>query len=918
MKGKESSLRFFASSRLCGERALRLHHKDAKTRRGFWSKEFSMGTRIAACGFGLFFVLGCCSATRPGGAQSNSRGAEALRSGDYDKARAHFEDALKSRAEDEANQAGLLQVLRETGQYREALKRGIEFLKARESSAKLQLEMGRSFKAAGDLGGAEQHLRRATQLGGPARLDSVRELGFLLEETGRRSEAEGLWQRTVEEYRKGAVGGSQDLGNVAVAAWQLGWAQDAKDIFLDATSGKNVSVEALAGFGYLFLEKYNATDALGVFRDCLKINPRYADALLGIALAKKYENNNEVEANARKALEVNPNLVPAINLMAELRIQEENYEEAIREVRRALAVNPSDLEALSLEAVYHQFRGDQAAFTQAERRVLEIHPSFGRLYFTIAENLANRRKYAEAIEFNRKALNLDPKLWAAWASLGMNLMRVGELSEGRRAVQKAFEGDPYNVWAFNTLDLLDQMDKFVEVRSEHFLLRLAKEDEPVLSVYAPKLAEEVFAKLSQKYGFKPAGPLQVEIFPDHGGFAVRTLGLPGLGALGVCFGKVIALDSPRARKPGSFNWGSTLWHEFAHVITLQMTRHNIPRWFSEGISVYEERRARPGWGDDLNAPFVKAYKEGKVLKVSELNSGMMRPKFPEQVALSYYQASLVCELIEEKFGFAKIRESLLLFAEGLPTVEVFRRSLGWDAATLDAEYARYVDARLREVAPHLDFQRHAEGDESSRTKEALKGVLERNPDDFFANLQLGGILKKEKANGAAEVYLKKAQALFPEYVEPGNPYQVLADIYLEEKRPDEALTQLLGWSRYDENALAPLMRAAEIYRERKDWENEARMLQLSVYIHPYDPAAHTMLGEASMESRDWATAVAAYKVLVGLNPADLAGAHFNLARAWSESGRKQEAKKETLRALEIAPTFEKAQQLLLKLTGSEP
>ncbi len=218
----------------------------------------------------------------------------------------------------------------------------------------------------------------------------------------------------------------------------------------------------------------------------------------------------------------------------------------------------------------------------------------------------------------------------------------------------------------------------------------------------------------------------------------------------------------------------------------------------------------------------------------------------------------------------------------------------------------------------LYIQRHAEGDESSRTKEALKGVLERNPDDFFANLQLGGILKKEKANGAAEVYLKKAQALFPEYVEPGNPYQVLADIYLEEKRPDEALTQLLGWSRYDENALALLMRAAEIYRERKDWANEARMLQLSVYIHPYDPAAHTMLGEAAMESRDWATAVTAYKVLVGLNPADLAGAHFNLARAWSESGRKQEAKKETLRALEIAPTFEKAQQLLLKLTGSEP
>src|SRR5207249_6250298 len=86
--------------------------------------------------------------------------------------------------------------------------------------------------------------------------------------------------------------------------------------------------------------------------------------------------------------------------------------------------------------------------------------------------------------------------------------------------------------------------------------------------YAPRLAEEAYAALTKKYGFTPKEqPLQVEVFPDHAGFAVRTLGLPGIGALGVCFGNVIALDSPRARKPGQFNWGSTLWHEFAHVIT---------------------------------------------------------------------------------------------------------------------------------------------------------------------------------------------------------------------------------------------------------------------------------------------------------------------------------------------------------------
>jgi hypothetical protein len=298
-----------------------------------------------------------------------------------------------------------------------------------------------------------------------------------------------------------------------------------------------------------------------------------------------------------------------------------------------------------------------------EKKIQGINPAYGQLYYTVADSLVSRRKYQEAIEFDRKAVALSPDLYPAYASMGMNLMRMGDLKEGRAMVQRAFDGDPFNVWAFNTLDLLDQMDKFSTVRSEHFVFRMAKEDEPVLPPYATKLAEEAYSRLTQRYGFVPQGPIQVEIFPDHGGFAVRTLGLPGLDALGVCFGKVLALDSPRARKAGDFNWGTTLWHEFTHVITLQMTQYNIPRWFSEGLSVYEEERARPGWGDDLTAAFVKAYKEGKLLKVSELNAGMMRPDSPGQITLSYYQAALFCAMVEEKFGFEKIRQSLALYAD---------------------------------------------------------------------------------------------------------------------------------------------------------------------------------------------------------------------------------------------------------------
>jgi len=636
-----------------------------------------------------------------------------------------------------------------------------------------------------------------------------------------------------------------------------------------------------------------------------------------MARARLFDSSPEVETQARAAISVNPNYVPAINLLAELRMQEEDYAAAEREVRRALAIDPANLESLSLLAACQQSTGDLAGYAATELKALGINPSCGLFYHTLAENLVMRRKYRETVERERRAVQLDPELWAAHAGLGMNLLRLGEMEEGREATERAFRGDPFNVWAYNTLDLLDQMDEFVRARSAHFVFVMSKEDGPVLAPFATRLAEEAYAGLAARYGFNPAGPIRVELFPDHGGFSVRTLGLPSLGALGVCFGTVIAQDSPRARKAGSFNWGSTLWHEYAHVITLQMTNHNIPRWYSEGISVHEEHRARPGWGDGLTAQFIRAYKEGRILKVSELNRGMMRPQFPEQVAFSYYQAGLFCELIEKRFGPDRIRQTLLLFGQGKSADEVFRQCLGWDSRTLESEYAGYLDARLRDLARNLDFT-HADTSGQKGTRETLAAILASSPDDFFANLHLGSLEKEQGSFAAAELYLKRAQEIFPEYTEDGGTYRLLFEIYQEAKRQDDALAQLSGWSSHDGEAVFPLTRAAEIYRARKDWKAAAGVLETASYINPYDAPARKTLGECAAAAGDWSAAAAAYQVLLALNPPDPVAAHCGLAQAWMALGRKPEARKEVLRALEIAPTFQPAQQLLLELNRVAP
>ena len=110
---------------------------------------------------------------------SHSSGKAALRSGDYDKAIQYFETALNGKSNLEESQAGLLCTLRETGAYKDALKRAQQFLSTRGSSAAVELEFGRLLMLTGEYLNAEKHLRQSIALA-PAksilRMDAIAEL----------------------------------------------------------------------------------------------------------------------------------------------------------------------------------------------------------------------------------------------------------------------------------------------------------------------------------------------------------------------------------------------------------------------------------------------------------------------------------------------------------------------------------------------------------------------------------------------------------------------------------------------------------------------------------------------------------------------------------------------------------------------
>ena len=537
--------------------------------------------------------------------------------------------AARSNANDAVAQRALLRVYIETGRYSEAEAAAKKFLQKNPESGGVRHELAETLAIAGKHTEAIAEFERAaadSKESAGDKLESDLRRAELLALIGQEDRAKAIYESFVKYYTDNDPESARELTLIARALVHLERFHDANDMYRSAIEADSNYLDAQLSAAELFTEKYAYADAATFLDDALKINPNSARVYLALARNKRFEGSDEMSGALARALSVNPNLVEALSLKAAIALEAGRLDEASTEIEKALKINSRSLDAHSLKAamLYLQDRD----FEPEVAATLAIGPKYGDVFNTLAHYASITRRTEQAAQFARRATEIAPGLWDAHLNLGMALLRMGQMETGRAAVEKAFKGDPFNVWAKNTLDLLDSMRDFKETKRGAFIIKASAKESDVLAPYAANLLEEAAAKLTSKYRFTPKGPIIVEIFQNHEDFAVRTLGMPGLGALGVCFGSVIAQDSPSARETGEFNWGSTLWHEYTHVITLQMTDYRVPRWFSEGLSVYEERRARPGWGDDWNPMFVRAFMDKRWFKMADLDAGFQRPKSP--------------------------------------------------------------------------------------------------------------------------------------------------------------------------------------------------------------------------------------------------------------------------------------------------
>ena len=682
-----------------------------------------------------------------------------------------------------------------------------------------------------------------------------------------------------------AVSASAQTLQQAQTLWKARDYQGANTVFRELVAKYPDNPDYRVLWGRMYLEHAQQSDiqtASDLFNEALSIKKDCAGAMLGLALIAADEYSGSAAALAKKALEADPKLLEAQELLARLALEDNNNAKAAEEAHKALDIDKNSVAGRAILATLDWL---------ADKKDSTWDPHAAKGYELAGHFFMLNRRYEESIDFYRKALALDPDLNTARSQLGINLMRLARNDEAYQQLQIAWNNHFQDSATKNTLVLMDSYKRFETFKTPRTELMLDKREAGLLRPYFEEEMQRCIATYEQKYHFKLEHPVRVEVYPDHEDFAVRTLGMPGLGALGVTFGYVIAMDSPSGRPPGQFHWASTLWHEMSHVFTLTMTRSHIPRWFTEGIAVHEETAASPEWGDRLGPDEISAIKNKQLLPIAELDRGFIHPQGPTQVIVSYFQAGRIVDYITDKWGWDTVLAMIKDFSAVTETADVIRKELKISPEEFDKQFLAWVEADTKtQVTSFTEW------------RETIKKVAE---------------LAKNKDYGAVIKTALPIRDLYPDYVEAGSAYEFLATAYDATGKRPEAVDELQRYVKAGGRNPDTIKKLAKWLDEAGKKKEAAAVLERLNMIDPVDDELHQQLGALALDLKMPGDAIREFNAVIAHKPIDPAQAHYELALAYKLNHQPEKAKDEALAALEIAPGFRPAQKLLLELTDAD-
>ena len=675
------------------------------------------------------------------------------------------------------------------------------------------------------------------------------------------------------------------------------------------------NADALVHWGNLLLTKYNTADAEVTFDEALSLNANHIDALVGKARTELQLSNDyaKIRTHLEQVEKLAPQHVGMLLTRAEVAVYDTDCESARKFAQQVLDTRPQHLEALTFIAACEYLDDDKVAFEKAKKKVLGLNPNYADVLSETSRYAVRVHRYEEAAKLDHAALEIKPDHGPSLLGIGIGLSRIGKEDEALEMLRRAFEVDPYNVRAYNMVELYEtQMKDYLFTDHGRYLIRAHRSENPIVNALVSPVVDEALTEFDAKYEFKPSADyLSVEVFPNPTTFAVRSVGLPNVSPHGICFGKVVVSRSP---SEGNFNWRQVIWHELAHVYHIQLSNSRVPRWFTEGLAEYETNIKDPGWQRHHDRELARSLNADSLRGVMELSHGFTHARSFEEILRAYHQSSLVIHFIAETWGFEKMPVMLRAWGAYKKTPEVLSSVLGVDPPAFDAQFKSWLTGR------YLNFKRQftidlaglATTSELELEVQANPGAARKWAELAIARYRMGNVpdadiaMAQATTHGADDPDVNAIAALY--FYDRGRVKDAYghALVVIDAGRDSYDLRLLLGSAAVkleDVPSAEVHFRAAttlweggaeaweglaRIARAQKDEELADRAEARLFMLDQNDPRIARQRTESRQEAGDWEGALAAARRWVDINPLD-SRSHEALIEAATQLGRPSSA-----------------------------
>lgn len=696
---------------------------------------------------------------------------------------------------------------------------------------------------------------------------------------GRLDEAKADYLALVRLYNRGTFDDPDDLRWIGLGAAQYArWDRNSgqfsflvNTLYPDALKADSSDWPAHLEAALLFIEKYNRPDANDELDLGLAINPRAAELHAARALAAFREFSlDSARASVDRALAIDPRSIPALRVRADVELVTAGPRAAAPTLERARALNPVDEETLGrLAAAYGAIDGlrTDPAGTRMGVAIAEAvgrNPHCGEFFAALAASLDLLGKYPAAARWYEEARRRMPQLVQVPGQLGLVEMRLGDETRARAVLDTAFDLDPFNVRVKNSIAVLELLENYGTLSTPHFVVRFDRSRDSLLAAYAARhLEDDVYPEVVKRMGYAPRERSLFEIFSGakgetgHRWFSARMVGLPFVGTVGACAGKVVAMASPGdgARK---FSWARVLRHEFVHVVNLQQTDFNIPRWYTEALAVRLEGPGTPRAWEGVLARRVAA---DSLFDLSTISLGFVRPGSGEDWALAYCQAERYARYIADTYGEGGLAKMIDAYRDNLDTGGALKRCFGITTEAFEKGYRRYLDQVVGPTNGKVDVAaaealRHA-------AEAALNGRR-------FAEAESLMAVGRHRFPYAADWQAGRLAVLH----ETGNR--------------DSLAAELADRAAGDSDDLAIRDELCRLAADRGDLDAAGRWAREAIGIDVGDAKAHAILAR-SLAGKDAARSIAEWETAVALDAASLEW-RMQLAKQCAAAGRRDRAR----------------------------